>query len=331
MIDMNDKPVISVVMPAYNAEKYIAEAIESVIAQTFSDWELVIVDDCSTDGTYSIIKEYCKRDQRIKSYRLPKNSGTCQVPRHQAVRMSHGEWVIGLDADDYLASEDLEKLYKRQMETGADIVLHRLVQIDNVGNMLGTIPRQDFDMNQILSGREACMKTIGQWEINGNGLFKYSIYEQVLGKNRVSHVNCDEIDTRRLFLLSNKVAFADVSYFYRFNSESITHRFSKTRFDVLELEKMLDDLIKKEFGYASDTHSKMVTQRMNSMVSLLGLYYKHKSLFSEGEKNEIQRRFKQNYEDISKELYKGSSLRKILLTSNWFLFRLIVRIYNFFV
>ena len=67
---------ITVVMPAYNAAKYIKEAIDSVLNQTFLDWELVIVDDCSTDSTYSIILQYELQDSRIRVYQMPQNSGS---------------------------------------------------------------------------------------------------------------------------------------------------------------------------------------------------------------------------------------------------------------
>ena len=77
--------VISIAMPAYNAEKYISYAIESVIKQTFEDWELIIVDDASTDSTPNIIEEYAKRDSRIRVYTEKENSGSARLPRLKAI------------------------------------------------------------------------------------------------------------------------------------------------------------------------------------------------------------------------------------------------------
>ena len=68
----NNNPPISVLMPAYNAEEYIAEAIESILNQTFKDYEFIIVDDCSTDNTWQIIKKYIKKDSRIKAHKNEK-------------------------------------------------------------------------------------------------------------------------------------------------------------------------------------------------------------------------------------------------------------------
>ena len=69
-------PVISISMPAYNVEKYIGEAIESILAQTFTDWELIIVDDCSKDKTLAIASEYAAKDSRIRIIKRKENSGT---------------------------------------------------------------------------------------------------------------------------------------------------------------------------------------------------------------------------------------------------------------
>ena len=72
---MSKKDLVSVIMPNYNRAKYISEAIESVISQTYPIWELIIIDDCSTDNSVNIIEEYVAKDERIKLIRLPKNSG----------------------------------------------------------------------------------------------------------------------------------------------------------------------------------------------------------------------------------------------------------------
>ena len=123
--------LISVVMPAYNAEKYISVAIESVINQTVSDWELIIVDDCSTDTTYKIVSQYVLQDTRIKLFRLDRNTGSAYLPRKKAIEMSSSNWVVNLDADDYLDTKNLELLYNRAIDTGCDIVLQRMISVSD--------------------------------------------------------------------------------------------------------------------------------------------------------------------------------------------------------
>ncbi|MDE2020266.1 MAG: glycosyltransferase [Patescibacteria group bacterium] len=94
-----NKPLVSVIMAAYNAEKYIGEAIESMQAQTYTNWELIIADDAAKDATGRIADDYAKRDPRIKVIHLSKNSGQA-IARNEAVKIAKGEYLAVLDADD---------------------------------------------------------------------------------------------------------------------------------------------------------------------------------------------------------------------------------------
>lgn len=99
--------LISIVMPAYNTADYIKDSLESVLSQTYSDWELIIVDDCSTDNTAEIIRPFLS-DGRIKYLRNEKNSGAA-ISRNRALREARGKWVAFLDSDDVWHKEKLEK------------------------------------------------------------------------------------------------------------------------------------------------------------------------------------------------------------------------------
>ena len=94
-------------MPSYNTAKYIAESINSVLAQTYSNWELLIVDDCSTDNTDEIVKPFWA-DERIKYFKNEKNSGAA-VSRNKALREAKGKWIAFLDSDDLWLPEKLER------------------------------------------------------------------------------------------------------------------------------------------------------------------------------------------------------------------------------
>ncbi|MBA4321165.1 MAG: glycosyl transferase, partial [Flavobacterium sp.] len=102
----NNEPKISVLMPAYNAEKYIAEAIESILNQTFKDFEFIIVDDCSTDKTWEIIQEYTKKDERIVALKNEKNLGIAGN-RNKLIGMAKGKYIVWQDADDISFPERL--------------------------------------------------------------------------------------------------------------------------------------------------------------------------------------------------------------------------------
>lgn len=108
---MNLSPLVSVLMPAYNREKYIGEAIESVLAQTYTHWELIIVDDGSTDRTAEIVKSYQAKDKRIILYQFAENKGI-PYARNQCLALAKGEYLANLDSDDIALPERLEKQVK---------------------------------------------------------------------------------------------------------------------------------------------------------------------------------------------------------------------------
>lgn len=131
-IDGNSLPMVSVVMPAYNAEKYIKETIESVQKQTVSNWELIIVDDCSSDQTRMIIQEIQKKDERIKLLVNAVNLGVAKT-RNRGFDECKGQYVALLDSDDLWREDKLEKQLKVYEETEADIVYCSYALIDEDG------------------------------------------------------------------------------------------------------------------------------------------------------------------------------------------------------
>jgi len=106
-VSINTKPVVSVIITAYNREKYIFNAIDSVIASTYKDIELIVVDDCSSDRTYDISKKYENNDSRIKIYRNNRNLGQFEN-RNYAATLSNGKYLKFLDSDDMIYPYGLE-------------------------------------------------------------------------------------------------------------------------------------------------------------------------------------------------------------------------------
>ena len=108
--------LISIIMPSYNTAKYISESINSVLAQTYTEWELIIVDDCSTDNTDEVIANFLK-DERIKYLKNEKNSGAA-ISRNKALREAKGKYVAFLDSDDLWHPEKLERQLAFMKENG---------------------------------------------------------------------------------------------------------------------------------------------------------------------------------------------------------------------
>lgn len=100
--------LVSIVTPVYNAEKFISETIDSVIMQTYENWELILVDDCSSDKSASIIDKYVKNDSRVKYIKNKENSGAA-VSRNAGIELANGQYIAFVDSDDVWKSEKLEK------------------------------------------------------------------------------------------------------------------------------------------------------------------------------------------------------------------------------
>jgi succinoglycan biosynthesis protein ExoO len=121
-------PQVSVIIPAYNTEEYIAKAIESVLQQTLDNFEIIIVNDASTDTTPAIAKSY--NDPRIKVLTNPENVGAA-VTRNRAMKAASGTWIALLDSDDWYAPNRLEKLLAVANFQGADMVADDIYHIDD--------------------------------------------------------------------------------------------------------------------------------------------------------------------------------------------------------
>lgn len=110
--------LVSVVMPTYNCGRFIAQAVDSVIGQTVSDWELRIVDDCSTDNTQEVLRPYLEKYPNIHYFRLAENAGPAAA-RNEAMKQATGKYIAFLDADDLWDSSKLKKQIAFMEKTGA--------------------------------------------------------------------------------------------------------------------------------------------------------------------------------------------------------------------
>lgn len=129
---MND--LVSIVMPSYNTGKYIGDSIRSVLAQTYENWELIIVDDCSSDDTDEVVSAFF--DSRIRYFKNEKNSGAA-VSRNRALREAKGRWIAFLDSDDLWHPEKLEKQIDFMEENGFHFSYTRYSEIGEDGGALG--------------------------------------------------------------------------------------------------------------------------------------------------------------------------------------------------
>lgn len=127
--------LVSIIMPSYNTGRFIKETIESVLAQSYCEWELIIVDDCSTDSTDEVVSQYLE-DKRFRYIKNDTNRGAA-VSRNRALKEAKGKWIAFLDSDDLWEPEKLEKQIAFMKNSGVHFSYTNYVEIDEASNPNG--------------------------------------------------------------------------------------------------------------------------------------------------------------------------------------------------
>ena len=196
-------PAISVIIPMYNAEKYLRECLDSLLNQTFQDFEVIVVDDCSTDNSNAIVNEYApKFGGRLKRTKTDKNSGGGgYIPRNVGLTLSHGEYVYFLDADDFILGSALETLYNAARENDADVVYSSVYYDMRKANDI-YLHRDGFAKNLIEKGFE------DKTELTVDDTAK--IFQEFLASNEGNFRAPWSKFVRRDFLIKNEILFPDI-------------------------------------------------------------------------------------------------------------------------
>ena len=146
---MKFTPLISVVIPAYNAGQFLDETLESILSQTYENWECIIVNDGSTDKTESIAKKWCEKDARFR-YFYKENSGASDT-RNLGIKEARGEYIAFLDADDLYMPNFLEVCLETLIKKDVDLVAPRMLSFTSVPN---TIIKNKYRKDTLYSGKE---------------------------------------------------------------------------------------------------------------------------------------------------------------------------------
>ncbi|MDR2594723.1 MAG: glycosyltransferase [Fibromonadaceae bacterium] len=289
-------PLISIVIPAYNAEKYIEECLNSILNQTFQEWECIIVNDGSTDNTPAIIENFVVKDKRFSCYTIP-GSGSAKVPRDKAISYAKAQWIIDIDADDFIDNDVLEKFYARAIETKADIVYLRMkLFYEENPKKFSFIPVQNFDMKKVLTGKDAVMLTVPKWVIGAKGIVKKELWTACSTFNsEIKHINVDEYDTREMLIKAKTVAFENVIYHYRQHSVSITKKISTKFFDTLITDKMLENLFSEHFGHDSYQRQLVSQYRIKGLIAKRAFLFRVCSKLQAEERKKIKEMIKEHY------------------------------------
>ena len=221
-----DGKLVSIITPTYNCAKFIAETIDSVLAQTYKNWEMIIVDDCSQDDTQRIVEDYVSKDSRIRYYLLDKNSGAA-VARTTAMNLAKGSYMAFLDSDDIWLPNKLEQQIAWMQSNGYAFSCTAYEQIDENGNSRGKI-----------------IKTIKKTSYNrllldcpvGNSSVLYDV--EKMGKFEVPNIRKRNDDALWLQMLKKEKyiwGMPDVLMQYRIRKNSI----SSNKFKVIKYHWIL--------------------------------------------------------------------------------------------
>lgn len=254
-MDVNvDSPFFSIITPVYNAEKYIRECIESVVNQTYLSWELILVDDGSTDASGNICDEF-RDDPRIKVIHQ-KNAGEL-YSRQNGIAIASGEYVLSLDADDYLDLNCLEKIKNKIDDTGSDLIFYSY-------RMFGS---RDGDVRCSLeAGKEYSKREILEIVIKETN---HSLCNKAIKLNIVKAALSERVNTPRfgadyaliipiLCNINTGFVTGDVVYNYRIYDDSMSHSYKVQHIlDLGDVTNFVIDKLKK---------SSLMDKRISSLV-----------------------------------------------------------------
>lgn len=230
-------PRLSVIVPVYNTEKYLRECIDSILAQTFSDFELILVDDGSPDGSGAICDEYADKDPRIQV--IHQENGGVTSARKAAMRIAHGEWISFVDSDDWIHPNMFERMIAKASETSADMVIcdvsleygektERLPTLAEEGLYQKNALRDTIYPTMLLDTKARRPGILGS---SCNKLFHRNLVETVFWQVDDSFVYGEDalfcygalLESNRIFVLRESL------YHYRQHSASAMHQYNGDR------------------------------------------------------------------------------------------------------
>ena len=279
-------PAISVIIAMYNSEKYVAECLESLLNQTFQDFEVIVVDDCSTDFSRAVVYSFfSKFNDRLKLAKLGKNSGFPGIPRNFALDAARGKYVYFLDSDDFLTETALEELYNVAEEFNAEVV-----HVEQCFTFFDEDGKDESVTTTIEIGDFVTEPTLETFDIGER--------VEAFTKRRYLWWACNKLFLRQL-LVDNEIKFTPIkvwedmifafmcivtaknyvrvpfiSYYYRIRKNSLSHEArdvidaSKTAFDVFRaLDDFMDtqEFFKENYKYRYDVLNFFMQERLEKI------------------------------------------------------------------
>lgn len=222
---MND--MVSIVLPVYNGEKYLKESIESIVNQTYQNWELIIIDDGSTDSTAQIARDYVKKDKRIHYY---PNTQNMKLPRslNRGFTLTSGDYLTWTSDDNRYLPEAIGKMHDTLKNNNADFVFASCRVINEVGE----------GIEYMMTSKKRLHEIIGQNIVGACFMYTRKAYDEV-GEYNPEYALVEDFDYwQRLYTKFGAIAISEILYEYRWHGGALTSTMSQKNFYNI-LEKML--------------------------------------------------------------------------------------------
>lgn len=287
---------ISVIIPIYNVEKYLTECLDSVLNQTFKDFEIICVNDGSTDGSSDIINDYSQKYENITV--INKENEGSGLARNTGLKHANGNYVFFMDSDDYLAENALEKLYENITSNKSDMVFFKKAIADDKGNI--NFKKPGFPLEKIIKDKDFTNYTFTYKEIKKHVLnSSFAPWHKLHDKSFLDeHEDIvffkgayeDVLFHIKTMLMAEKISYVnEFLYYYRDNSESVTH--ASHGFLIFDVIDSVEDYLKttKHFDeFKEEFNLFKVTQILNYiLISQSNEYFqKAKNEFEEVEIDE---------------------------------------------
>lgn len=313
---------VSVLVAVYNSEAFLPECLDSLLAQTLHDIEVICVDDASTDGSLDVLNRYAEKDSRIKVIHLSQNGGQAHA-RNVALKEAHGEYVCFLDSDDWFAPDSLKlcsDVFEKYPDT--DSVLFRLMMYYDENNC------NEYTMEKFekLTGREAFLKSLN-WDIHGVYMIRADLHKKY-PYDDTEKAYSDDNTSRIHYIASRNVRYSDAPYYYRQHQSSVTHAVSPLRFYYMKAnESMKRQLI--ALGEGKDIIDKYENIRWLVLIDTYMFYYINRSRLGKEAAEAGLKEMRRIWSGIDYSVLdnRASKFGYRPFANHWFLFRLQEELY----
>lgn len=225
--------LVSVIVPVYNVESYVAKCIESIVNQTFKDLEIILIDDGSTDSSGSICDSFAEKDKRIKV--IHKENGGLSSARNAGLDIAVGDYIVFVDSDDYINLKMIETLYSVCIENVADLAICNYIHVDENGEEIG-ISELRITQPQIVSSDWMLERISRGWTFGAiawNKMYSGKFFKEL--RYPAGRISEDEFISHRVMAESKKaVIIPNVLYYYTLRQGSIT----KVGFSLKKLDSV---------------------------------------------------------------------------------------------